>query len=179
MKRKITKISIMLLLLNFSCGEKEDFLEKKNPNVDGFVLENVTQKAEGLNKATFSYDGREVDIFLTKEKNRDFSFDMDGDGSPDLKIEPIKEDYSEVYYLDGVGNKLSRAKISFENGVSTIEILEKYENKKDMYARGGWRSCFERSAGSAEGISATVMVSFMGPEAVAALYAGMAVGCLF
>jgi hypothetical protein len=116
------------------------------------------------------------------DKNGNYIFDMDGDKAVDLQIVPLKSDYSEVIYVDGDGNKISRAKVELEGTNANVTILEVYNPSSkftQLTQKGKWRSCFQSVAGSAEGIAGSVVCAFGGPWCYAGYYSGIAVGCLF
>lgn len=100
------------------------------------------------------------------------------DGVVDFSVEPVvKDDYSDVYYLDSDGNRMYRLKLtvnSNKTGVD-IEFIESYI-KPELTGRK-WSQCFSSEAGSALGVSGAVVSGFTGPWGVAGWYAGIAAYC--
>ena len=130
----------------------------------------------------FTHRENRVKVNSGLDANGNYIFDMDGDRLVDLQVVPVNSDFSEIIYVDGDGNKISRAKVELDGTNASVTILEVY-NASSKYTqltqKGKWRACFEGVAGSAEGIAGAVVCSFGGPWCYAGYYSGIAVGCLF
>lgn len=114
-------------------------------------------------------------------KEMEIIFLMWRDREVDLQIIPVKSDYSEIIYVDGEGNKISRAKVELDGNNAYVTILEVYTPSAkygELAKKGKWTACFTGVAGSAAGIAGMVVCNFGGPWCVAGYYAGIAIGCL-
>ncbi|ALR29622.1 hypothetical protein ATE47_03360 [Chryseobacterium sp. IHB B 17019] len=130
----------------------------------------------------FTHGENHVKVNSGLDAEGNYVFDMDGDRLIDLKVVPVTSDYSEIVYVDGEGNKISRAKVELDGTDAYVTILEVYSTSSkytQLTQKGKWRACFEGVAGSAEGIAGAVVCSFGGPWCYAGYYSGIAVGCLF
>lgn len=178
---KTNNVSI-LKSVDVSVGAKNNY---KLLSEDGNNYSDSVIKEARLN---FEHNDKNISIETALTNNGNYIFDLNSDGNVDLQIEPIKRDYSEVYYLDGQGKKISKAKIEFEKNRAYINIIEVYNtdskiNQQGKYGeftkrKGKWRTCFETVAGSAEGIIGAVACNFGGPWCLAGYYSGIALGCL-
>lgn len=161
---------------NFSTLESINYTDIK----PGFA-DTISPVIENAN-LIFRYSKHKISVKSALLDNGNYIFDIDGDNKIDLQIQPINKDYSEVYYLDENGNKISKAKLSKEAGIAHITILEVYKSDSkygSLVEKGKWRQCFESVAGSAYGIAGSVACSFGGPWCVAGFYSGIAIGCAF
>ncbi|MXV39146.1 hypothetical protein GO491_10735 [Flavobacteriaceae bacterium Ap0902] len=189
----------VLLFSTSSCTEDtilDETAEKPSLEVSDLSTDNIsylksisTNYGENQRKSTkdletiyvFEKEGKDVIVKsnqLEKDKNI-YDLDLNNDGSIDFKIQPVRDDFSEVYYLDNKGKKLSKAKYVQDGNSFYIVITEVYNDDNSIYRRGGWRDCFESVSSSAEGIAGMVVANFAGPEAVLGYYCGIAIGCAF
>ncbi|MDQ1096719.1 MULTISPECIES: hypothetical protein [Chryseobacterium] len=109
-------------------------------------------------------------------------YSTQNDGVVDFIVKPVvSNDYSDVWYLDGDGNKMYRLKLALnkdKTGV-TIVFVESYTNGPEgiVAGRQKWSQCFSSNAGSALGVTGAVVSGFTGPWGVAGWYAGIAAYC--
>ncbi|HLR37005.1 MAG TPA: hypothetical protein VK084_03085 [Chitinophagaceae bacterium] len=131
-------------------------------------------------KVIFERNNKTAVVHIYLASNGHYLYDMNLDGKIDLQITPTSnENYSTVYYLDRYGNRISKASlIPTNNNINTIHIDTTFNKFKAQSIARSWRDCFESTAGSAEAVAIGVASSFFGPEATAAFYAGIALGCL-
>lgn len=192
MKKIISILSIISLLIIFSCSKLDENIPQTN-NVSSLKEVKVFAGKSKFNKSTsrliensaelvFDYNQEEISISTALTNDGNYIFDMDNDGLVDLQVQPIYNDYSQIYYLDEMGNKISRAQVDVQGTTAYITILEVYTNSTEKYGqlarKGKWRACFEGVAGSAEGIAGAVICNFGGPWCLAGYYSGIALGCL-
>lgn len=144
-------------------------------------------KSESLNysfaftkQIDFGTNNKKTSILAGVDKEGKIYYSEQNDGVVDFFVEPvIKNDYSDVYYLDSDGNKIYRLKLtvnSNKTGVD-IEFVESYNKMNSALTGRKWSQCFSAEAGSALGVSGAVVSGFTGPWGVAGWYAGIAAYC--
>ena len=199
-KKTISIFSVVFLLsltFLFSCDRNDENNEKQLQinNISTLKATAKTSSKSIFNKTTakiaensatliFDYNQEEIAIDAGVTNTGNYIFDMDADGTIDLQIEPITSDYSQIYYLDENGNRISKAHVDIQETTAIITILEVYTSPSvsgkygALAKKGKWRQCFEGVAGSAEGIAGAVLCNFGGPWCLAGYYSGIALGCL-
>lgn len=145
----------------------ENPIKSESPNYNFAFTKKVD--FEGNNNKTSILAGVDQGIIYYSKLN---------DGVVDFSVEPVvRNDYSDVYYLDSDGNRMYRLKLSINSNKTgvDIEFIESYI-KPELTGRK-WSQCFSSEAGSALGVSGAVVSGFTGPWGVAGWYAGIAAYC--
>lgn len=199
----VLSLSMMFSSLFISCDNQEDLnsntssessniasLSRTSPSnvttldaVNNIGKEDYFDGFAPSNTAELNYThGEDKAIVKTGlETNGNYIFDVDGDREVDLTIIPAKPDYSEIYYVDSDGNKISKARFDLDGDNAYVTILEVYTASSkygQLAKKGKWTACFTGVAGSTAGIAGMVVCNFGGPWCVAGYYAGIAIGCL-